>query len=157
MYDSFLNDFRQIVKDSADNAVSGIDISGLVDDAVSRVMASGVPNAVNDAVSGLDIASAVNHAVNKLNISRTTEFFVSVAMHKARIPEKIQEGIDKAVSQIELELPTGYCKCTCHYGAASYRQVTGDNQATGYNEMTGYDQMTGEYGAYYTGDSGFYN
>ena len=153
MYDSFLNNFRQIVQHSADNAVSGIDISGLVDDAVSRVMASGVPNVVNNAVSGLDIASAVNHAVNKLNIYRTTEFFVSVAMHKARIPEKIQEGIEKAISQIELPQPTGYCQCTGYYGAASYRQVTGCNQVTGYD----YNQSAGYSGAYYTGDSGFYN
>ena len=44
MYDSFLNDFRQIVQHSADNAVSGIDISGVVNNAVSGAMASGVPN-----------------------------------------------------------------------------------------------------------------
>ena len=108
---------------------------------------------VNNAVSGLDIASAVNHAVDKLNVPRTIEFFVAVAMHKADISKKIQEGIEKAVSQIELPIPTGYCQCTGHYGAAAYRQVTGYNQVTGHD----YNQNTGYSGAYYTGASGFYN
>ena len=139
MYDSFLNDFRQIVQHSADNAVSGIDISCVVNDAISGAMASSVPRMVNDAVSGFDIASAVNHAVNELNVTRTTEFFVSVAMHKANIPKQIQEGIEKAVSQIELPQPTGYCQCTGCCGSVAY------------SEPTGYS------GAYYTGYSGFYN
>ncbi len=109
MYDSFLNDFRQIVQDSADNAVSGINISGLV----------------NNAVSGLDIASAVNHAVNELNVPRTTEFFVAVAMHKANIPELIQKTVNEAISGIELPKATGYCQCTGCCGGAAYSETTG--------------------------------
>ena len=118
MYYSFLNDFRQIVQDSADNAVSGINISGLVDNAVEEKLGF---------ISGLDIASAVNHAVNELDVPRTTEFFVAVAMHKANIPELIQKTVNEAISQIELQLPTGYDQTT------GYRQATGCHQTTGYS------------------------